>query len=300
MSSDKTFLVALERRLVRRQRPQGGWPFLAGSRQTALEPTCLALLALRLDPNTKAQVLLDAQRSDGSWGAFASDDGPSGLTGLALLTLNNLGTFPEAANRAAHWLLHTRGREASLLWKWKFRTTDTRVRFNPDRFGWPWQSGTCSWVVPTAFAVLALKQSFPCCRRGQIACRIQRGVEMLLDRACPNGGWNAGNGVVYGTAMAPHVDATAIALLALRSEPRQELIARGLAWLRCQSASCSAPWSLAWSILALDAYDEPSAGLQKRLAALAERDSIDDNTTLAVVALALDCGASGNPFEVIA
>ena len=300
MSNENTFLVALERRLVSRQLPRGGWPFLAACGQITLEPTCLALLALRLDPNTKAQVLLDAQRSDGSWGAFASDDGPSGLTGLALLTLNNLGTFPEAANRAAHWLLHTRGREASLLWKWKFRTTDTRVRFNPDKFGWPWQSGTCSWVVPTAFAVLALKQSFPCCCRGQIACRIQRGVEMLLDRACPKGGWNAGNGVVYGTAMAPHVDATAIALLALRSEPRQELIARGLAWLRCQSASCSAPWSLAWSILALDAYDEPSAGLQKRLAALAERDSIDDNTTLAVVALALDCGASGNPFEVIA
>ena len=100
VSSDKTFLVALERRLVRQQRPQGGWPFLAGSRQTALEPTCLALLALRLDPNTKAQVVLDAQRPDGSWGAFAADDGPSGLTGLALLTLNSFGTFPEAANHA--------------------------------------------------------------------------------------------------------------------------------------------------------------------------------------------------------
>jgi hypothetical protein len=100
--------------------------------------------------------------------------------------------------------------------------------------------------------------------------------------------------------MAPHVDATAIALLALRSEPRQELIARGLAWLRCQSASCSAPWSLAWSILALDAYDEPVVGLQKHLAALAERDSIEDNATLAVTALALDSDASGNPFEVIA
>jgi len=49
-----------------------------------------------------------------------------------------------------------------------------------------------------AFALLALKQSFPCCRTGRIAYRIQRGVEMLLDRACPSGGWNAGNGVVYG------------------------------------------------------------------------------------------------------
>ena len=300
MSSENAILGALREHLVARRLPRGGWAFLQASQQMALEPTCLALLALRLDQNTKAQVLLDAQRPDGSWGAFATDDGSSGLTGLALLTLNTLGTFLDAASHAADWLLDAKGREASWIWKWKFRTTDTRVRFDPDKFGWPWQPSTCSWVVPTAFAILALKQSFPCCRRGQIACRIQRGVEMLLDRACPNGGWNAGNGVVYGTPMAPHLDATAIALLALRSEPRQELIARGLAWLRCQSASCSAPWSLAWSILALDAYDEPSAGLQKRLAALAERDSIDDNTTLAVVALALDCGASGNPFEVIA
>ena len=298
--SENAILGALREHLIARRLPRAGSAFLQASQQMAIEPTCLALLALRQDQRTNAQSLLGAQRPDGSWGAFATDDGPSGLTGLALLTLNSLGTFPEAANRAAHWLLQVRGREASRLWKWKFRTTDTRVRFDPDKFGWPWQPGTCSWVVPTAFAVLALKQSFPCCRRGQIADRIQRGVEMLLDRACPNGGWNAGNGVVYGTPMKPHLDATAIALLALRSEPRQELIERGLAWLRLHSSSCSAPWSLAWSILALDAYNDPVSGLQERLAALAEGDSIDDSATLAIVTLALDCGASGNPFEVIA
>jgi len=265
-----------------------------------LEPTCLALLALRLQPSGSAVVLLDAQRPDGSWGSFANDNEASGVTGLAFLTLNTLGTFPDAASRAADWLLDASGRQSSWIWKWKFRTTDTRVRFDPEKFGWPWEPGTCSWVVPTAFALLALKQSFPCCRTGRVAYRVERGVEMLLDRACPNGGWNAGNGIVYGAPMAPHLDATAIALLALRSESRQELIERGLAWLQRHPSSCSAPWSLAWSILALDAYDEPVAGLQERLAALAERDAIEDNGTLAVVALALDCEVSGNPFEVIA
>ena len=100
--------------------------------------------------------------------------------------------------------------------------------------------------------------------------------------------------------MEPQLDAAAIALLALRSEPREELIACGLAWLRLQSSSCSAPWSLAWSILALDAYGQPVAGLQERLSALAEGNAIEDNATLAAVALALDCEVSGNPFEVIA
>lgn len=266
----------------------------------ALEPTCLALLALRLNQCSNAQVLLDAQRPDGSWGSFVNDDEGSGLTGLALLTLSNVESSPVAATRAAEWLLNSKGREANWFWKWKFRTTDTRVRFDPDKFGWPWEPDTCSWVVPTSFALLAFKQSFPCCRNGKVAYRIERGVEMLLDRACPNGGWNAGNGVVYGAPMAPHIDGTAIALLALRSEPRNELIERSLVWLEHQACSCSAPWSLAWSILALNAYDKPVASLQHRLASIVVTDEICDTATLAVAALALDCTASGNPFEVIA
>jgi len=265
----------------------------------ALEPTCLALLALRLERRANTQVLLDTQHPDGSWGSFATDDEASGLTGLALLTLNTLGTSPGAATRAADWLLGAKGQEASWFWKWKFRTTDKRVRFDPDKFGWPWEPGTCSWVVPTAFALLALKQIFSCCRKGKVAYRIQRGVEMLLDRACPNGGWNAGNGIVYDAAMAPHIDATAIALLALRSEPRNELIERSLVWLEHQVCLCPAHWSLAWSILALDAYDKPIDSLQHRLATLAEPDETCDTATLAVVALALDCTASGNPLEVV-
>ena len=43
-----------------------------------------------------------------------------------------------------------------------------------------------------------------------------RAASRVLDRACPDGGWNAGNGVVYGVPLAPHLDDTAIALLALQ------------------------------------------------------------------------------------
>jgi len=155
-------------------------------------------------------------------------------------------------------------------------------------------------VVPTALALLALKQSFPCCRQGRVAYRIQRGVDMLLDRACPKGGWNAGNGVVYGVPMAPHIDATATALLALSSEPRNTLIERSLRWLEREACECPSPWSLAWSILALDAYDRPVEPLQQRLISLTEPDKTTDTATLAVIAIALDCTARGNPFKVIA
>jgi hypothetical protein len=283
-----------------RRLPNGGWPFLRGSAEGALEPTCLALMALRQSPTANPQVLLNTQRPDGSWGSFANDDEASGLTGLALLTLNSLRASPAAAARTVDWLLDAKGREATWPSKCKFRTTDTRVSFDPNKFGWPWNSGTCSWVVPTAFVLLALKQSLAVYRDGRIAYRIQRGVEMLQDRACPGRGWNAGNGVVYGSPMVPHIDATAIALLALRSEPENRLIHRSLRWLEFEAGSCPAVWSVAWSILALHAFDRPVAQSQGRLMTIVRPQETSDTSTLAVVSLALECTVSNNPFKVTA
>ena len=295
----ESLLNRLRASLHARELPQGGWAFLRGSFQMALEPTCLALLALRSERSVDANTLVNEQRSDGGWGAFSDDAQASGLTGLALLALNTLGTVEPVRSRAVRWLLNHRGKEASWPWKWKFRTRDTRVRLDPDKFGWPWQPGTCSWVVPTAFALVALKQNVPCHRPRKVDRRIRRGVEMLLDRACPGGGWNAGNGVVYGQLMTPHIDATAIALLALQGLPATEITDRSLAWLYREASASQAPWSLAWSILALDLYGNPVESVQQSLACLAESDPFDDTATLAVVVLALDCTNSGNPFKVL-
>lgn len=227
--------------LSARQLPGGGWPFSVASSQMALEPTCLALLALRPDTCISAKILIDSQRPYGGWASFAGDDQSSGLTGLALLALNKFGIAHHARRRAVCWLLQTRGKETSWPWNWKFRTRDTHVRFDPSRFGWPWYAGTCSWVVPTALAVLALKLEFPHFRSRKVSRRIQTGVEMLFDRACPGGGWNAGNGVVYGRSMVPHIDSTAIALLALQREAAAVTTALSLKWLEGQANDCNAP-----------------------------------------------------------
>jgi hypothetical protein len=191
--------------------------------------------------------------------------------------------------QGVHWLMSCAGKESNWFWKWKFRTADRHVRFDPDKFGWPWFPETASWVVPTAFAVLALNQ-LPCSCGGfeQVPFRVERGVEMLLDRACPGGGWNAGNGVVYGAAVAAHADDTAIALLALRDRRQDPVVEASLQYLEPIAPTLTSPWSLAWATLALAAYGRPIDSIYSSLVEIGDLSSVDDTSTLALVCLALD------------
>ena len=74
------------------------------------------------------------------------------------------------------------------------------------------------------------------------------------------GGWNAGNGIVFGAALTAHIDTTAIALLAL-TDDQKPVVRRALNWLRQASARCSSAYSLAWSALAFLLRDRPAADL---------------------------------------
>jgi hypothetical protein len=205
------------------------------------------------------------------------------------MALRDAATAIPARLQGFHWLLNCAGKESNWFWKWKFRTADRHVRFDPDKYGWPWFPDTVSWVVPTAFAVLALNQ-IPCLCGGleQVTYRVNRGIEMLIDRACPGGGWNAGNGVVYGSALAPHADDTAIALLAMRDRTKEPVVQGSVDYLERVAATLTAPWSLAWAILALAAHRRPTTSLSSSLVALPDLSSIEDTSTLAVVCLALD------------
>ena len=289
--------------LIHRQLPQGGWPFTSGTTQSAVEPTALALLALPPESvrvrDEAIRFLLRTQNANGSWPAFSGDDARgSGLTGLALFALNRCRAQGIVTDRPVQWLTESRGWESHWLWKWKFRTSDRHVRFDPDKFGWPWMPETVSWVVPTAYSLLALKHTRSISQKDIARLRIRRGVQMLYDRICPEGGWNAGNGVVYGFPLAPHVDATALALLSLLSEPSNDFITASLNWLARRADTCVAPWSLAWTILALDAFGCPTDLLTDRLASAVDPTEINDCATLAVVSLALHRAAGDNAFRV--
>jgi hypothetical protein len=202
MTTDQVVLSSLLAELIVRQLPCGGWAALASSSQPALEPTCFTAPALGSFPGgalERAQeFLLRTQNPNGSWPAFSGNDNDGAwVTSLAVIALRDLILAIPARLQGVRWLMSCAGKESNWFWKWKFRTTDRHVRFDPEKFGWPWFPETVSWVVPTAFAVLALNQ-LPCSCGGldQVPFRVERGVEMLLDRVCPGVGWNAGNGVV--------------------------------------------------------------------------------------------------------
>jgi hypothetical protein len=292
----------LARLLVSRQLRSGGWSYF-GSEQSSVEATTLAVMALGTESPDAARSGLDQlsrlQRRDGAWPAFIGDTDSSWTTALVLCALNGTGESASAREEAFHWLMSERGREGHWLWRWKFKTADRNVRFDPDKYGWPWESGSASWVIPTAFSIIALKQYTVCNRLEASEKRIRLGVEMLLDRVCVAGGWNSGNSVVHGVPLRPHVEATAIALLALQDERQSDLTQRSLAWLKKEATQISSISSLAWSILSLFVYQESVEALKERLAAiLGDGREIRNNASLATALLALKCGEMVHPFVV--
>jgi len=289
--------------LLLKRQLASGWSYF-GSRQTSVECTCLALLALGLEAQdatrTATELLLRLQNRDGGWSTFVDDPESAWATALVLCALNATNDFAVEREKAFHWLMMERGREGSWFWRWKFKLADLAVRFDPDRYGWPWLPGSASWVIPTAFSIIAIKQ-FTACGRSEISeRRIRLGVGMLLDRVCLGGGWNSGNSVVYGVPLPAHVEATAIALLALQDEERTPVIQASLGWLKQRSSSIESVESLAWCILSLFVYKEPVEQLKAKLATLVgDGRGIRDNATLATAILALKCGEMIHPFEVL-
>jgi squalene cyclase len=289
----------LQLQIARRSLPTGGWPSGNGEK-AAIETTCYALMALAGDQRLARQKAIDfllrTQNPNGSWPVFEGDD-PEGCwtTALAMIALRYAQSSPTPLDKALRWLLDNKGREAHWLWKWKFRTVDRAVQFNPDKYGWAWFPGTVSWVIPTAISVIALK------RTERATARIELGTEMLLDRTCPQGGWNAGNGIVFGAPLTPHIDATAIALLAF-PKAAEPAVMRGLSWLQQACIKCSSAYSLAWSVLAFSVHKDPTRDhcVEKIRTVLSSRTPISNTETLSLAAIAINAAeGNANPFQLV-
>ena len=287
------------------RRFSNGWQLTPGR---SIEPLCFRILALRRDARELEHTLLleRLQQKDGAWPAVFGDEEPCAwTTALAVFALMTMGRKARL-RRAVDWLIDSKGREASWFWRWKFRNIDTEVRFDPAKYGWAWVPATTSWVVPTAMSIIALEKVR---QAGIVAAyaineRIKMGIAMLLDRMCPGGGWNSGNGIAFGVALDPYIDATAIAVLALQQYQHEAVIA-SLSRLISGLAECPSPYSIAWGILALTLHrhrinqgDPLRVALGRLIAATAADRSTLDMVTLSICALALAAADGDNVFAV--
>lgn len=136
------FLSDLQSEIAKRSLPGGGWASGPGGK-AAIETTCYGLIALADDQHSVRQkaidVLLRTKNPDQSWPAFEGDD-PEGcwVTSLSLIALRFVHRPSLPTENPIQWLLDNKGREGHWLWKWKFRTVDRQVQFDPGKYGWSW------------------------------------------------------------------------------------------------------------------------------------------------------------------
>jgi hypothetical protein len=132
--------------------------------------------------------------------------------------------------------------------------------------GWPWVAGTHSWVEPTAYAVLALRAA----GKSEHA-RVREAVELILDRALPEGGWNYGNRRIFDNVLRPFPATTGVALAGLIKEPRDDRIDVAIDYLGRALQRVRAPLSLAWGLIGLRAWKAQPPDAEAWLAQCASR-----------------------------
>ncbi|HEX5108478.1 MAG TPA: hypothetical protein VFV95_08535 [Vicinamibacterales bacterium] len=294
MSTDPARLrSAIREALLESRNRDGTWPYVSG-KQARLEPTCWALLALGRagGRGPDLEVLERWQRRD-HWLIDVDGAPPNqAFNGFAALT----------------YLAHPDGRKQISLLAERIIATKA-VRFPPSNLirldsslqGWSWVDGTASWVEPTAWCLLFLKQYVKAGSVPAAAERISVGDRLLLDRACTDGGWNYGNSQVFGKDLWPYVPTTALALMAMQDRRSEPIVQRSLEQLQEDVASERSMSALALTIICSRVFGIPQVQVQRDLAALVERNQSrwsDNLLGLAMALYALEPGRGPDAFAL--
>ncbi|MEO7653700.1 MAG: prenyltransferase/squalene oxidase repeat-containing protein, partial [Bryobacteraceae bacterium] len=245
------------------QNSDGGWGFFP-RKQSWLEPTAYALLALHGEPAAKPvaergwKLIRSWQLPDGSWQACAAVRESHWTTALAVTLHAVHEAYDDAFQRGAAWLLQTKGFESSLTFRIAHMLRPNVVELDPGLKAWPWRPGTSSWIEPTAHSLVALKKAFGKVTAKDLGERVSLGERMILERRCTDGGWNYGNRKVLGTELPSYPETTGIALLGLAGNHSLDLGTQ-LALARRMMGETKSPLARAWLRLALRSHSIPLA-----------------------------------------
>jgi hypothetical protein len=258
------------------QNPDGGWGYRPGG-QSLVEPTGLCLLALKEGEDKAAMAkgldfLKACLKESGAVGVNPRDPEGSWMAYAALLAFHDLGAAAEEL-RLRDWILSFED-ASNRFTPADIKAIATAYRFDASIRGWPWTLNTTGWVEPTALFIIALS------RAGVSATekRIKSGVDLILDRRIPSGGWNFGNPYSKSYELAASVMSTALALTALGAAGVTEsnpAVGAGIRYLTRSLTDDVSTASLAWALLALNFYPAGAALAPKvspRLAGLQAAD----------------------------
>jgi len=235
------------------------------------------------------------------------DTEPHWTTSLFVLTLTRLGLNDECRRQndelkttslSVHHSSFITHRSVEWLLTWEGRpvTPQKEIAVDSTLIGWPWISGTFSWVEPTSYALLALKMC------GLKPPRVAVAEALLVDRVCQDGGWNYGNHTALGAPLVAYVPTSALAALALQDVAAAgEVVNRGLAFLDRELKSHQSALSLALTILCFDVFGRSKGDLAQALCRRQEPDGSWRQqihvTALAVLALQAVAGGK-NVFKL--
>lgn len=225
----------------------GGWGYFA-SRQTWIEPTALAVLALGGDAAAH-KFLLGAQLPDGSWPANPVAGESHAVTGLVMTALVRTGAGGDAVKRGAEWLVGVTGSENTLLFRTAHFLNPKVIEMDPSLKAWPWRKGSASWLEPTAHAMMGLRSAGTGGGIAAVHERLRDGEAMIFNRRCADGGWNHGSRRVMGHDSPSYPESTGIALYGLPKGKAEVRPAMELA--RRMFAGTKSPLGRAWLAVGL-------------------------------------------------
>jgi Squalene-hopene cyclase C-terminal domain len=299
---------------IRNQQKDGWWPYSKGHGPST-EATAWCALAVMaaaekssLPATETINYLLQTQNKDGGWSTDPEIKISEWSSSPALLALRMLpshndksaGEIAKAIDRAFAFLFEMRTdywRPVARLFVLLSKGTEG---LNYGR-GWPWTRDTAHWVEPTSYALLALKlPQLP--EKASLREAAKHANLYFQEHACRKGqgqppcGWNHGSNYCLEVFLPPYTVTTAEALLALQDDAHNDSVAGGLQHLLQNNDDSNSAMALAWSTLALHAYDRQYS---KKLMGLVEQQKADgsfgpNNLVTAIATLALAAGQGRN------